>query len=379
MQPRATPPPGLPHVRREGLFTISNVRMLGHMPPNLPDPPAVWADIANALPPDPPRTALGPSDVGALTDPWACLRQLSYRAHGTPPSDPEPVHLVRAAVLGSALHRLVADGRRWGPYWDTVESEVHLRGLRRPVRPDAYSLIGQHVDDLKSVSDKVFRRIIEAGIARQKDRDQADVYGLAHHEAGFAVARCSVTYLNRETGESWADLWTWDKERAERLRDQLVELDWTVQASEPHNFGRPVASPSVRPCSECVFRSECWGTDVRPGGPAFATGLATPQIEQAANRSLRLAELRREVRELEQAAERDRDLLLAADGRRFVDETGQTRRVRVTPGKPPGEGGALDQRRARERLEYWGEEPPTLGTAPRVSFPVLTDDQLEGL
>jgi hypothetical protein len=80
-------------------------------------------------------------------------------------------------------------------------------------------------------------------------------------------------------------------------------------------------------------------------------------LAQRAELEDRITALRREVE--------------GADGMSFEDGEGIMRKIRWTTGRPPGEGGQLDQRRARALLAYHDEQAPTLGTAPRLSMPAV--------
>lgn len=319
----------------------------------------LWDDLLAAYEREQARRdpRVGPSDAQVLST--GCLRQLAYRSQGFAPSDPEEPKRLRAAILGEALHRMVADARR-AAGWDMVERDVQVPGFPRPGRLDAWHR--GRLDDVKTVSDRVFRTVLELGKAREGDGQQAELYGLA--VPGTEIL--SVTYLHRETGEVFEDSWTFDPVAAERTRVRMLEAI-EAAARPPGDLGRAARTPHDRPCDACPFRSLCWGVKLEQWEPEPAP-VAPASVQAAARRYHAAAAAKRAA---EDAMEEARYELAAASGMTWTDDEGIERMVKWSSGREPGDGGQLDTARARALLEYYGEQVPTRGTAPRLSFPAV--------
>lgn len=306
--------------------------------------------------------AVGPSDARVLVPGKGCVRQLAYRSQRVPATDPEPEHRTRAAIIGEAIHAQVATARR-ATHWALVEFQVTPPGFPRAGRLDGYT--AGEVNDLKTVSSRVYAGVLELGKARPGDGRQAELYALALAELGHEVHTLSVTYVNRETGEDFTDSWSWDADAAWRTAIAMYRV---IDAASlpPAELGRAARLPHDRPCDGCPWRTACWGT--LSAAPVDVVTPAPADVAAAA-RELKAALSARA--ELEERIEQLRHEVGAAHGMRFEDEEGIVREIRWSSGRPPGEGGALDQGRARALLEYHGEQPPTLGTAPRLSMPAV--------
>jgi hypothetical protein len=312
---------------------------------------------------------IGPSDAGVLVPGRGCERQLAYRVQQVEPTDPVPEHMVRAAILGSAIHERVADARRHAhPTW-MVEAEIPIPGFDRPGRVDAIDVETGTVDDLKTVSDRVFRTVTDAGVARPQDRPQVELYALGWEAMGGEPERLSVTYLNRSSGEPFTDVWSYDQGQAERTAVAMYAVIDRTASTDPADISRGGRLPDWSPCDTCRWRAGCWGIEPGQPAPTLVSDRAAPAEVAAAARSMRA--LRAERVRLNEALDYHRAVLLAHNGDTYEDEDGTMRQIRWTEGRPPGEGGALDQAAARALLEHYGETPPTLGTAARLSFPAV--------
>jgi hypothetical protein len=330
----------------------------------------LWADLlATGAAADADRDPrIGPSDAGVLVPGRGCRRQLAYRVQRVEPTDPVPERMARAAELGNAIHERVATARRAAhPEW-LVEEYVQIPGFDRPGKVDAYDPAGT-VDDLKTVSDKVADRVFEDGTAREADRRQVELYGLGLAAAGHRVEVLSITYMNRSNGDPLTDSWSYDQERAERTALEMYAVIDLTADTPPEEIPRDGRHPDWSPCEGCRWRARCWG--IEPGAPAptLVSDRAAPAEVAAAARQMRA--LSAERTRIQDAIDYCREVLRMHDGTSFEDEEGVRRRVRWTEGRPPGEGGALDQAAARALLEHYGEPAPTLGTAPRISFPAV--------
>lgn len=316
---------------------------------------------------------IGPSDAGVLVPGKGCERQLAYRVQQVEPTDPVPDWLRRSAILGKILHDGVAQARRVAhPTW-LVEEPVEIPGFDRPGKVDAYADDERTVDDLKTVSEKVYTRVVEAGVAREQDRDQPALYGLGLVATGHRVERLSVTYLNRNAGrtgsEPFTDVWSYDQRAAERTAVAMYAVIDRTASTEPEDIPRGGRLPDWSPCDTCRWRAGCWGIEPGQPAPALVSERAAPAEVAAAARAMRA--LRAERARVSDALDYYRAVLLSHDGDTYEDEDGTMRQIRWTEGRPPGEGGALDQAAARALLEHYGETPPTLGTAARISFPAV--------
>lgn len=308
---------------------------------------------------------IGPSDVRALHK-GGCQRQLGFRVQGVEPSDPEPEWLVRQAVMGTAIHAHVAKARRLAhPHW-LVEAAVQVPGFDRPGAVDACG--DGTADDLKTKSDRGYDAVLNRGRAYDADHDQTDLYALALTEDGHDVRRCSVTYLNRSDGQSWVDSWTFDRDQALRTADKMHGLIDRVELLDPWAIDRGGLSPDWKPCDSCPFRTLCWNLpEVPEGFNAVSAEVATEEVATDAEQ-LRL--LRAEHNAMGEAIDYLRLRLEGHGGKTFVDSDGIERRVAWSAGKPYGSGGHLDSKAVRARYVDLGEEPPTLGIAPRLTTPV---------
>jgi hypothetical protein len=335
----------------------------------------LWDDLlaADEVERDP---AVGPSDAGVLVPGKRCARQLAYRVQRVEPTDPVPDALARATVLGTLIHEGVARARhRFHPTW-LIEVEVDVPGFDRPGRADAVAFdpgpdgeAEATVDDLKTLSDRVYQRVAEVGVAREQDQRQVELYGLGASAAGLNVARLSVTYLNRSNGDSWADVWSYDPAAAERTALAMHAVIDRTAGTPPEEIERGGRHPDWSPCHDCRWRARCWGTPPGQPAPTLVSERAAPAEVEAAARQMR--GLRAERARVQDAIDYCREVLVSHDGAAYEDADGTRRQIRWTAGRPPGEGGALDQAAARALLEYYGETPPTIGTAPRLSFPAV--------
>lgn len=320
--------------------------------------------------------APGPSDVAVLHPPAGCRRRLAYRVQGAEPTDPVPAWLVRSAIMGKAVHLVAAQARReLHPDW-LVEEPVTVPGFDRPGQLDAYDPASGTVDDVKSKSDHAYRAVLERGQAAAHERDQVLLYGLAL-EAGqpglqVAVKRCSVTYVNRSTGDQFVDSWTYDRAAAEQVALAMYGVLDLVESRPADDIPRDGRNPAWKPCDSCPFRRRCWDL------PADATDRdieltvstrATPaEVVEAA---VTLQQLRAEGRENKAGQDWCKAVLAGHGGARFTDPDGIERTVRWSKSKPAGEGGHIDTEAVRARYELLGEPVPTLGTASRLSFPAV--------
>jgi hypothetical protein len=309
---------------------------------------------------------IGPSDVRAL-HPKGCERQLAYRVHGTEPSDPEPEWLIRQAVMGTAVHAHIAAARRLAhPHW-LVEARVQVPGFDRPGAVDACG--DGTCDDVKTKSDRGYEAITNRGIPYEADHDQVLLYALGLEDDGVDVRRCSVTYVNRSDGQSQVHSWSYDRGEALLVADRMHGLIDRVDLLDPVDVPRGGQAPEWRPCDSCPFRSLCWNLDDVPEGyTALSYELADAEVADAAEQ-LRL--VRAEGTANKEAQEYLRMQLEGHGGKTFMDSDGITRRIAWSAGKPYGQGGALDQTAARQLLTSYGVEPPTLGVAPRLTFPAV--------
>lgn len=306
--------------------------------------------------------AVGPSDARVLVPGKGCVRQLAYRTQRVPATDPEPEHRTRAAIIGEAIHAQVATARR-AAGWAMVEADVTPPGFPRAGRLDGYE--AGRLDDLKTVSSRVFARVLELGKARPEDALQLDPYGLAVVALGLPLHTLSITYVNRDNGEDFTDSWSWDPESAWRTAIAMYRVI-DAAAKPSAELGRAARTPHGRPCDGCPWRTACWGTlSLTP------EDVVTPAPVDVAAAARELKAALGQRAELEERIERLRHEVGAAHGMRFEDQEGIMREIRWSSGRPPGEGGALDQGRARALLEYHGELSPTLGTAPRLSMPAV--------
>jgi hypothetical protein len=332
----------------------------------------LWADLAaaDALEQESRDPRVGPSDARVLVPGKGCRRQLAYRVQRVEPADPVPDRLVRAAILGKILHAGVAAARLAAhPGW-LVEQPVTVPGFDRPGRVDAYETDSATVDDLKSLSDKMYQRTAERGSAADADGKQVELYGLGLAvEYGQPVERLSVTYLNRSSGESFEDSWSYDQAEAERTAAAMYAVIDLTASTPPEGIPRGGRHPDWSPCDSCRWRARCWGVEPGQPAPTLVSDRAAPAQVEAAARQMRA--LRAERARVQDAIDYCREVLVSHDGAAYEDVDGTRRRIRWTAGRPPGEGGALDQAAARAILEHYGETPPTLGTSPRVSFPAV--------
>lgn len=306
--------------------------------------------------------AVGPSDVDVLHG--GCVRRLAYRTQGYAPTDPAPEKMRRAAVIGEAIHAYVAHARR-AAGWDLVEHPVQVPGFRRPGTLDGYT--AGRLDDLKPVSGRVFESILNDGKARPKDQGQVMLYGVGLSSPRWPVRELSVTYVSRETGETLTDSWPFDPSAALDVVTKMGEV--IAQAGRaPDDLGRAARSPQDRPCDGCPFRTRCWGQQ------ASAPDALAAELPNAVKwRAIALQDALAKRRAAQAVVDSLRDSLAEYDGYEFEDAEGIRRRIRWTRGREYGDGGALDQRQARDLLEYYGLPVPTLGTAPRLSMPAVTD------
>lgn len=332
--------------------------------------PDVWAEVGAYLDTqDAGRSReIGPSDAKVLVPGRGCVRQLAYRVQGYEPTDPVPPELVQAAALGKAIHGLIAAARRSSGQWTAVQEPLEVPGFRRPGEPDAYSLERAHLDDVKTVSDRVYAAVLEAGKRRDEDARQLEVYGSALEMRRQAPAVLSATYVRRSDGATWVDSWSYDPDEAGRSHLRLLEVVRAVSGRKPIEFGRVARSPADRPCDSCVFRTRCWGSLTTARTEPAPPPVAPVDVQEAARRYHAAVEVKRAA---EDVLSDLRPVLLAHAGQTFTDDEGQERRIKVTPGH--AHGGAMDQRRVRDALERWGEPVPTLGTADRLSLPAATE------
>jgi hypothetical protein len=326
-----------------------------------------WADLlADEDEHDP---AIGPSDAGVL-GPRGCERQLAYRVQQVPATDAVPDWLSRWRVLGKVLHAAVATARQNAhPNW-LVEHALAVPGFDRPGTLDAYAPeSGGQVDDLKTTTDNAFRWLADGGQGRTGDQHQAELYGLALTAAGPPVARLSLTYLNRSSGETWTDTWSYDPAAARRTALAMYAVIDRTGATAPADIPRGGKAPHWAPCDTCRWRANCWGIEPGASGEGVVGALAAEaDVARAAEHA---RELRAERARIDDALDYCKELLMGHDGKTFIDRDGTPRRVRWSDGKPAGAGGALDQAAARALLEHYGEAVPTLGVAPRLTFPAV--------
>lgn len=318
------------------------------------------------LVPRPPGVTV--SDVGR------CRRQVSYRETGTE-ADADYVDDKLAAILGTAIHKVVAEARRRRhPSW-LVEERVNVPGLPRQGVLDAYDDERRRVDDLKTKSGRAMERMLARGRAEDNDRDQANVYALAvEDELGLPVELVTITYLNREgVGDDdaserlWTDEWTYD--RAEAL-DALAKLHAVQDGLDAGELlPRDGRNPDAWPCNRCPFRRRCWDLEKVPAGYTALSWQAAPEEVQAAARELVVVKAR--LAQLQEREDELRATVVGHGGETFEDAEGQVRRIAWTRGSPPGTGGRLDSKAARRDYARWGEDPPTLGTSPRLTTPVV--------
>lgn len=311
---------------------------------------------------DPHAPGIGPSDSDR------CRRQVGYRVTGTPPDRPEDATLVRMAWVGTALHKHVAEARQLThPTW-LVEGKVQPPGLDREGTVDAYLDDHANVDDIKTKTGRGYEAILTRGRAYDGDRKQVLVYGLALEEAGRVVRTCSVTYLDREgRHDPFVDCWTYDRQEALAALAELHALADAIDAGA--DLPRDGRGPDTgRPCDTCQWIKTCWQLDSVPEGyTAQSAGLAPAEVAEAAEQ-LRL--LRAEQAEIKAAVDYLRLQLVGHNGATFVDAEGITRQVKWSKGS--NRGGQLDSAAVRARYADLGEEPPTLGTAPKVSTPAVS-------
>lgn len=321
----------------------------------LKDDLAAW----EAADPHPP--GIGPSDSDR------CRRQVGYRVRGTTPDRPEDPQLVRMAWVGTALHAHVAKARQLShPTW-LVEGVVQPPGLDRHGTVDAFLDDMANVDDIKTKTGRGYEAILTRGRAYDADRKQVLVYALALVEAGYTVRTCSVTYLDREgRHDPFVDTWTYDQAEALAALAELHALADAIDAgAELPRDGR--GPDTGRPCDTCQWIKTCWQLDALPEGyTAQSAGLLPEEVAEAAEQ-LRL--LRAEQAELKAATDYLRLQLVGHAGATFVDSDGITRQVKWSRGS--NKGGQLNSELVRKRYADLGEDPPTIGTAPKVSTPAV--------
>ncbi len=327
----------------------------------------LWADLLAGD--DGYSPAIGPSDAGVL-GPRGCERQLAYRVQGIPATDPVPAWWRRVAKLGDILHEGVAQARRRAhPNW-LIEHPLDVPGFDRPGRLDAYDPAdGGEVNDLKTCSDRAFTSIADRGQGRDGDQHQDELYGLALASSGPPVARLSLTYLNRSNGETFTDRWSFDPAAARKTALAMYAVIDRTGSTEPADIPRGGRVPTWAPCDTCRWRTACW--DLQPGEEPETVVSQRAAVADVARAARQARELYAQRRELDDALAYCKEILMAQHGATFEDADGITRQVRWSDGRPPGEGGKLDTRAARALLEHYGETVPTLGTAPRLSFPAV--------
>jgi hypothetical protein len=332
---------------------------------------ALWDDLAaaDALEQETRDPRVGPSDARVLVPGKGCQRQLAYRVQQVEPTDPVPDWALHAMILGKLIHEGVSRARELAhPTW-LIETELQVPGFDRPGRVDAIDVDEGDVNDLKTLSDKQYPRVAEVGVAREEDRGQVELYALAWAALGGEPVRLSVTYLNRSSGADWTDSWTYDQAAAERTALAMYAVIDLTASTPPEEIPRGGRHPDWSPCDSCRWRARCWGIEPGQSAPTLVSDRAAPAEVEAAARQMRA--LRAERARVQDAIDYCREVLVSHDGASFEDADGTTRRIRWSAGRPPGEGGALDQAAARAILEHYGETPPTLGTSPRVSFPAV--------
>lgn len=318
-------------------------------------------DLAAFEASDPHAPGIGPSDSDR------CRRQVGYRVTETPPDRPEDATLVRMAWVGTALHKHIAQARQLThPTW-LVEGLVYPPGLDRPGTVDAYLDDLGNVDDIKTKTHRGMDAILTRGRAYDADRKQVLVYGLALQEAGCTVNTCSVTYVDRNgLQDPFVDTWSYDRQEALEALASLHALADAIDAgAELPRDGR--GPDTGRPCDTCQWIKTCWQLDSVPEGyTAQSAWLAPEEVAEAAD-TLRL--LRKDQAETKEAIDYLRLKLQGHNGAVFTDSDGVQRQVKWSKGST--KGGQLDSEAVRRRYADLGEDPPTLGTAPKVSTPAV--------
>ena len=331
----------------------------------------LWTDLAaaDALEQETRDPRVGPSDARVLVPGKGCQRQLAYRLQQVKPTDPVPEWMLRATILGKLIHDGVARARRLAhPTW-MIETLIEVPGFDRAGRVDCIDTDTGTVDDLKTLSDKGFQRITEVGGARDQDRLQVELYALGWAAMGGEPERLSVTYLDRSSGEPWVDVWSYDQRAAERTALAMHAVIDLTATAPPQLIPRGGRHPDWSPCDSCRWRADCWGIEPGRPAPTLVSDRAAPAQVAAAARRMRA--LRAERARVQDAIDYCREVLVSQHGAVYEDVDGTKRQIRWSAGRPPGEGGPLDQAAARAILEHYGETPPTLGTSPRVSFPAV--------
>lgn len=310
---------------------------------------------------DPHAPGIGPSDSDR------CRRQVGYRVTETPMDRPEDATLVRMAWIGTALHDHVARARQHShPTW-LVEGKVQPPGLDRPGTVDAYLDDLGNVDDIKTKTGRGYEAILTRGRAYDGDRKQSNVYALALEDAGHVVKTCSVTYVDREgRHDPFVDCWTYDREEALAALAALHALADAIDAGA--DLPRDGRGPDTgRPCDTCPWIATCWELDSLPEGyTAQSAYLAPTEVADAAET---LRKLREEKRAITEAEDYLKLQLQGHSGATFTDEDGVQRQVKWSRGSRTG--GQLDSKAVRARYADLDEEPPTLGTGPRVTTPAV--------
>lgn len=308
-----------------------------------------------------------PSDLGR------CRRAVMYRETETARDEGWTEDRL-AAIVGSALHNLVADARRARhPEW-WVEQRLAIPGLPRKGRLDAYDSDRKRVDDVKTKSGRAMDRLLGRGRADDGDKAQADVYALAAENAGADVRTVTITYLNREAvGDDdaservWVDEWSYS--RADSL-EALARLHAVQDALDDGvELPRDERGPGSWACDHCAWLARCWELSEVPAGHTAQSWRAAP--EEVAEAARRLVVVRAKLAELRDAEDALRPVLVGHRGVTFTDADGAPRVLKWSRGSGPDEGGQLDSKRVRARYAELGEEPPTLGTAPRLTLPVV--------
>jgi hypothetical protein len=201
---------------------------------------------------------LGPSSAGT------CYRQLAYRYHGTPQSEPE--RNSDAADVGTLLHLgwSAMIGSLYEPGHRDADVVISIPGLPRPGTADDVDWDTLTVTDLKGAGGRAWQGMVDRGDVYGSYWKQLMLYayGLSLMVEGDWTMR--IVLLNRDTGERAMFEKRADR-RAGKLLASLLEerhnrlYQSVMDEGSPEAFPREGRGPETGwPCDWCPWLSRCW-------------------------------------------------------------------------------------------------------------------------